>query len=120
MGIRYIYPGANPCAAALSLTDSAYHLFVPLLNTTPNLWVDFQYDPDSTMNPMFRLTNYGEPANLSDFSACQPSTLSLVDSNYILHIPELIFNGFSYRVNLTYVPSTDGLIWFMLSGVWTN
>ena len=43
-----------------------------------------------------------------------------MDSNYILHIPELIFNGISYRVDLTYVPTTDGLIWFMLSGIWAN
>ena len=55
-----------------------------------------------------------------DYSACQPSTLSLTDANYILHIPELIFDGISYRIDLTYVPTTDGLIWFMLSGVWAN
>ena len=58
--MRYIYPGANPCAASLSLTDSTYHLFVPIVNTNPNLWVDFQYDPASSTNPMFRLTNSGE------------------------------------------------------------
>jgi hypothetical protein len=124
MGMSYIYPGANPCAASLSLTDSAYHLFVPIVNTNPNfwvniqyLWVNFQYDPGSTVIPMFRLTHSDESANLSDYSACQPSTMSLVDGNYILHIPELIFNGISYRVDLTHVPTTDGLIQFMLSGM---
>ncbi len=69
-----------PALASLSLTDSAYHLFVPIVNTNPFLWVNIQYlwisfsDPDSTTNPMFRLTNSGEPANPSDYSACQPST----------------------------------------------
>ena len=120
LGMCYIYPGANPCAASLSLTDSTYHLFVPIVNTSPYLWIDLQYDPAPSTNPMFMLTNSGEPANLSDSIACQTSTLSTMGSNYILHIPELIFNGISYRVNLTYVPSTDGLIWFMLSGIWTN
>jgi hypothetical protein len=120
LGICYIYPGADPCAASLSLTDSTYHLFVPIVNSNPNLWIDFLYIPDASTNPMFRLINFGEPVNLGDFSACQPSTLSLVNSNYVLHIPELIFGGFSYRVDLTQVPTTDGLIWFMLSGVSAN
>ncbi len=120
MGMRYIYSGANTCAASLSLTDSANRLFVPIVNTNPCLWLDFQYDPDSTMNPMFRLINSGETETLSNYSTCQPSILSLIDSNYILQIPELIFDGISYRVDLTYVPTTDGLIWFMLSGAWTN
>jgi len=119
-GMRYIYPDADPCGASLTLTDSAYRLFVPIVNTNPNLWVDFQYDPASSSNMMFRLANSGQTANPSDYSTCQPSTLSLVDSNYILHIPELLFNGISYRVDLTYVPTTDGRIWFMPSGVWTN
>ena len=122
LGMRYIYPGANPCAASLSLTltDSAYHLFAPILNTNPNLWVDFQYDPAPSTNMMFKLTNSGETTNPDGYKVCQPSTLSLTDTNYILHIPELIFDGISYRVDLTYVPTTDGLIWFMLSGAWAN
>jgi len=120
LGMQYIYPGQNPCAASLAMTDSTYHLFVPIINTTPSLWVEFQLNPDSTINPMFRLINSGEPANPSGTSACQPSTLSLVDSNYILHIPELIFDNVSYRIDLVYVPTTDGLIWFTLAGVWAN
>ncbi|MBI5594350.1 MAG: matrixin family metalloprotease [Deltaproteobacteria bacterium] len=120
LGMRYIYPGANPCAASLSLTNSPYHLFVPILNTTPNLWVDFQNDPSLSTNMMFRLINYSETTNPDGYKVCQPSILSWVDGNYILQIPELIFDGTSYRIDLTYVPTTDGLIWFMLSGVWTN
>jgi hypothetical protein len=120
MGMRYIYPGANTCAASLSQTVSANRLFVPIVNTNPCLWLDFQYEPDATMNPMFRLINYGQTETLSNYSTCQLSTLSLIDSNYILQIPELIFDDISYRVDLTYVPTTDGLIWFMLSGVWAN
>lgn len=115
MGMQYIYPGENPCAASLSLTDSAFHIFVPIVNTNPNLWLDIQYDPNATTKLMFRLVNSGEPSNPSRYSTCQPSTLSLIADNYILHIPEMIFDGISYRVDLTYVPTQDGLIWFMLS-----
>ncbi len=117
MGMRYIYPGANPCAASLSLTGSTYHLFVPIINTNPNLWGDFLYDP-AVSTTQVRLTNFGETTNPDGCEISQSSTLTLVDSNYILHIPEVIFDGISYRIDMTYVPTTDGLIWFMLSGVW--
>jgi hypothetical protein len=117
LGMRYIYPGENPCAAYLSPTDLAYHLFVPIVNTNPDLWLDLQHDPNSTTKMMFRLINSGGASIPSDYSTCRPSTLSLIGSDYLLHIPELIFEGLSYRVDLTYVPTQDGQIWFMLSDV---
>jgi hypothetical protein len=119
-GIRYIYPAENPCAATLSQSDSTYDLFVPMINTTPNIWADFQYDSASSTNMMFRLINSGENPNPDAYKACMPSTLSLSDGNYVLHIPELIYSGVSYRLDLTHVPTTDGLVWLMLSGVWAN
>jgi hypothetical protein len=119
-GIRYIYPAENPCAASLSLSGSAYDLFVPTVNTTPNTWADLQYDPASSTNTMFRLINSGENPSPDAYKACQPSTLSMSDGNYVLHIPELIYGGVSYRLDLTHVPTTDGLTWFVLSGIWAN
>ena len=107
-------------SATLSQKDSAYRLHVPIVDTTSYLWTDFQYDPISATSLMFKLTNYGVLTNLEGYRACNLSTLSLVDGNYVLHIPLLIFDGVSYRADLIYVPTTDGLIWFMLSGVWAN
>jgi hypothetical protein len=107
-------------AASLSLETSAYHLYVPVIETTPILWADLLYDPSPEMGLMFRLKNYGVLPNLNDFRSCNMSNMSEVDGNYVLHIPVLIFNGVSYRVDLTYVPTTDGTIWFMLSGFWLN
>ena len=120
-GMRYIYPGANPCAASLSLmTDATFHLHVPVVDTDPVLWIDFLYEPALSSSPMFRLVHSGDPASPSDFADCLISNLSLVNGNYILHIPELIYNGVSYRAELTYFPTTDGWIWFIPSGAWAN
>ena len=107
-------------SASLSLDTSAYRLHVPIIDTSPHLWVDLQYDPAFGTGLMFRLTDFGVLTNLNDFRSCNQSTLSLVDGNYVLHIPVLILNGVSYRVDLTYVPTQDGSIWFMPSGVWLN
>ena len=68
-----------------------------------------------------RLTNFGETPNPDGCEISQSSTLTLVDSNYILHIPEAISDdGISYQIDLIYLPTTDGLIWFIVSGVWEN
>ena len=119
LGMRYIYPGEDPCTASLTQTGSTYRLFIPIVNTNPSLWGDFLYDP-TISTTMFRVTNYGEITNPDGYKACQPSTLTLVGGNYILHIPEAIFDGISYRIDLTYVPTSDGLTWYMLSGIWAN
>ena len=107
-------------AASLSLETSAYQLHVPAVNTTPYLWADFQYDPIPASNLMFRLTNFGVLKNLNEFRSCNLSSLSLVGGNYVLHIPVVIFEGVSYRVDFIYVPTMDGSMWFMLSGAWVN
>ena len=107
-------------SATMSQKDSAYRLHVPIVDTTSYLWVDFQYDPIPATSLMFKLTNYGELTSLDDYRCCNLSILSLIDGNYVLHIPLLIFDGVSYRADLIYVPTADGLIWFMLSGVWAN
>lgn len=107
-------------SASLSLETSAYHLNVPIIDTTPYLWADLMYDPVQAAGIMFRLTDYGILENLNDFRSCNVSNLYLADGNYILHIPVLILNGISYRVDFTYVPTTDGIIWFMLRGIWPN
>jgi hypothetical protein len=119
-GLRYIYPGEKPCSAALYLSDAAYRLYVPIINTNPNLWADFQYDPSLLPNMMFRLTGSGETAEPDRYLDCQPSSLYLSEAGYTLHIPELVFDGASYRVDLTHVPTGDGLIWFFVSGLWAN
>ena len=107
-------------AASLSPDASAYQLHVPIIDPAPYFWADLQYDPIPGTSQMFRVTDYGLLANLDAYRACNLSTLSLVDGNYVLHIPMVVFDGVSYRVDLTYVPTTDGQIWFMLSGVWLN
>jgi hypothetical protein len=104
-------------SASLSLEASAYCLTVPVIDTTPYLSADFQYDP---IRGMFWLANYKELANSNDYRFCNLSTLSLIDGNYVLRIPSVIFDGRSYRVELTYMPTVDGTIWFMLSGAWLN
>jgi hypothetical protein len=121
---NYYFPCGNKDklvnSASLSLESSAYHLYVPIIDATPLLWVDLLYDPNPATSLMFRVNNYGVLTNLNDFKSCNLSSLSLVDDNYVLHIPVLIINGVSYRVDLTYVSTTDGQIWFMLSGFWYN
>ena len=107
-------------SATLSQKDSAYRLHVPIVDTTSYLWTDFQYDPISATSLMFKLTNYGVLTNLEGYRACNLSTLSMIDGNYVLHIPLLIFDGVSYRADLIYMPTTDGQIWFMLTGFWAN
>jgi hypothetical protein len=107
-------------SAALAQKSSAYQLHLPIIDPVPYLWADFQSDPVSATSLMFKITNYGVLTNLEGYRACNLSTLSLIDGNYVLHIPLLIFDGVSYRADLIYVPTTDGLIWFMLSGFWAN
>jgi hypothetical protein len=107
-------------SAALSQKSSAYQLHLPIIDPVPYLWADFQYDPIQSTSLMFKLTNYGVLTNLEGYRACNLSTLSMIDGNYVLYIPLLIFDGVSYRADLIYVPTTDGLIWFMLSGFWAN
>jgi len=106
-------------SASLSLKNSAYHLNVPIVDMDPYFWVDFLYDSAQATSLMFKMVNSGG-LSLDDYKSCNLSTLSLVDGNYILHVPAMIFDGVSYRVDLTYVPTTDGLVWFMLSGAWLN
>jgi adhesin/invasin len=107
-------------SAALAQKSSAYQLHLPIIDPVPYLWADFQYDPIPSTSLMFKLTNYGVLTNLDGYRACNLSTLSLTDGNYVLHIPLLIFNDVSYRADLIYMPTTDGQIWFMLSGFWAN
>ncbi len=107
-------------SASLYQEASAYQLRVPIVDTTPYLWVDFQYAPIPGASLMFRLSDSGVLTNLDGYRSCNLSSLSLVDGNYVLHIPIVILNGVSYRVDLIYVPTTDGQIWFMLSGAWLN
>ena len=104
-------------SASLSLEASAYRLSVPVIDTIPYLSADFQYDP---IRGMFWLANYKKLENSYDYRFCNLSTLSLIDGNYVLRIPSVIFDGRSYRVELTYMPTVDGTIWFMLSGAWLN
>ena len=107
-------------SASLTQKASTYQLRVPIINTTPYLWADLQYDPIPGTTLMFRLSDLGVLKSLDNYKYCNLSILSLVGGNYVLHIPELIYDGVSYRADLTYVPTTDGQIWFMLSGAWLN
>ncbi|MFH0997777.1 MAG: invasin domain 3-containing protein [Pseudomonadota bacterium] len=107
-------------SASLSQEASTYQLHLPIIDTTPYIWADLQYDPIPGTNLMFRLKDSGVPAILDGYKTCNLSNLSLVDGNYVLQIPVVILDGVNYRVDLTYVPTTDGQIWFMLSGIWLN
>jgi len=107
-------------SASLAQKASTYQLRVPIINTAPYFWADFQYDPIPGTTLMFRLSDLGVLTNLNNYRYCNLSILSLVGGNYVLHIPQLIYDGVSYRADLIYVPTTDGQIWFMLSGFWAN
>jgi hypothetical protein len=107
-------------SASLSLESSAYQMHVPIIDPSPYLWVDFQYDPVQSLGLMFRVTDFGAIANLNDYRSCNMSTLSQFEGNYVLHVPVLVYNDVSYRADLTYIPTTDGQIWFMLTGAWLN
>lgn len=73
-------------------------------------WFDFQQVTTPSGEFMFKVIDFGLVANPADFSACQTSIFSF--NNYILHIPDMIFNGGYYQFDLQYIPTTDGLIWF--------
>ena len=107
-------------SASLTQKASTYQLRVPIIDTTPYLWADLQYDPIPGTTLMFRLSDLGVLTNLDNYRYCNLSILSLVGGNYVMHIPQVIYDGVSYRADLTYVPTTDGQIWFMLSGLWAN
>lgn len=106
--------------ASLALEGSTYRLHVPIIDMNPYVWADFQYDPVQGTGLMFRLSDAGVLTNLDEYRACNMANLSLVDGNYVLHVPVVMLNGISYRVELTYVPTTDAQMWFMLSGAWLN
>ncbi len=114
--------GKNKLVNSASLSQDAadYQLHIPIINSTAFVWVDLLYDPIPEIGLLFRLINYGEIENLDAYSSCNMSTLFKVEEKFILHIPQMTFNGVSYQVDLNYVPTTDGKIWFALSGVWLN
>lgn len=107
-------------SASLSLQNAAYHLYIPIMNALPYLWADLQYDPMQPASLMFRLVNCGVLTDLNSYQSCNLPTLSLVNNNFVLQIPVMLFDGISYRVELTYIPTMDGTFWFMLNGAWPN
>lgn len=101
----------NTCAATLSAN---LKLHVPILTYNGQTYaVDFQYSPESD----FTLTSVSALSDPSTFSSCVPSTLTY---DFMLHIPVIMYNEVSYKVDLTYVPATDNSVRFKLTGATVN
>ena len=107
-------------SASLSQDASAFNLHIPIIGSTSYFWVDLEYDPVPEIGLVFRLKNYGDIEDLDSYRSCNMATLFKGENNYILHIPNVMYNGVSYQTDLAYVPTTDGKIWFSISGIWLN
>lgn len=107
-------------AASLSQASSTYELNVPVIDTSPYLWANLQWDPVMDTGLMFRLADYGVVSTLSGNQTCNISNLNQVNGNYVLHIPTVTYGSQSYQVDMTYVPTADGTVWFLLSDIQPN
>jgi adhesin/invasin len=107
-------------SASLSQDASAFNLHIPIIGSTSYFWVDLEYDPVPEIGLVFRLKNYGDIEDLDSYRSCNMATLFKGENNYILHIPNVMYKGVSYQTDLAYVPTTDGKIWFSISGIWLN
>jgi hypothetical protein len=107
-------------ASSLSQDAFTFQLHIPIVASNSYFWADLEYDPVPDIGLVFRLKNYGDIENLDSYQSCNMATLFNVDEKYILHIPNVMYNGISYQTDLAYVPTTDGKIWFSISGIWLN
>ncbi|MBF0566868.1 MAG: hypothetical protein HQK89_16710, partial [Nitrospirae bacterium] len=103
--------GGNNCAASVSSSASTslvVHIPVITYNGS-NFWADLQYhSAGSTLT----VVNAGIVSDASPFNNCTASTLT---SDFKLHIPVIIINGVSYRLDLQYNGSA-----FEITGIGTN
>ncbi|MBI5640918.1 MAG: hypothetical protein HZA17_10880 [Nitrospirae bacterium] len=97
---------------------SNFSLDLPIVNVSgTNLFADLQYVPGTTSDIMLKLTDYGTITDSGSFSGCQASTLTFDGSNFKLHVPLARYSNSGFTLDLQYVPSTDGQIWFRLTSV---
>lgn len=101
---------ATNCTATLTGSSTDLTLTIPALSFSGSLYsasLKYHYSTDSHI--WFYVLNAAGATQ----DCANPATLSLNASNaYILHIPILLYQNISYKVDLEYVPYTDGLVWF--------
>lgn len=103
----------NKCAASVS-EGLTVHIPILIYNSS-YFWADLQYN---SSNSTLALSNAGAiSGDTSAYSNCISSTMS---SGFKLHIPSLNLNGVSYWLDLQYTPTTDGLVWFAITGAGAN
>jgi len=82
------------CAATL---DQDLSIQVPYLSYDGNLFrAEFSHVPDTLT---FNLVDYETVTDVTAFEGCSPATLS---STFLLKIPNLLFGGASYWLDLQY------------------
>jgi Photosynthesis system II assembly factor YCF48 len=103
-------PVSGACTATLS-ADLSLHIPVIAFDGT-DLWADESCGSATDGTVLCRVTGYGE-ANPADFKNCQAATLS---AEFDLHVPATIYSNISYEAEFEYLPTSDGQIWFKLTG----
>jgi len=104
--------GANECASTLSNDLKLLH--IPALSFSGNLYLlDIEYVSTTDGFIWFKYTNI----SASTVSDCgNPASLFVDDSSkYILRVPLIFLGTTSFWLDLVYVPTTDGLIWFKVT-----
>jgi hypothetical protein len=101
------------CTARL-LLDLSLHVPVVIYDGSY-----FQADAEcqsSNGDILCRLTNYSS-VNPDDFSDCDHSTLS---PDMKLHIPAGVYDNISYNAAFEHIPTSDGQMWFRMTGAERN
>lgn len=90
-----ILQSESVCSATL---DSQLSIHIPyLVYDSMPYWADFTY-VTNTLD--FKLVNYGNVTDAAAFEGCTPAILS---NSLLLHIPNLMFNGTSYWLDLQFM-----------------
>lgn len=102
------------CTASLA---GDFSLSVPIINLdTTYLTVDMQY-LQATTDSMFEVTSAGSVLNPVNYNGCQAATLISENGIYKLHIPKVNYQNSYYTLDLEYVPTSDGKVWFRVNAV---
>ncbi|MFZ2198777.1 MAG: DUF1566 domain-containing protein [Thermodesulfovibrionales bacterium] len=90
--------GTNNCAATLNPNDLSMH--IPVLDFAgSSYWLDFNY----VAGLDFAMASVGWLTDTTPYSNCAHSTLS--ETNLDIHVPTLMFSGYSFWVDFMYQSS---------------
>lgn len=106
--------GRNPCFATLS---GSLGLEVPALRVLGN-WYDCRFDLRS-MGPGGQAGVWLllESVNTAPTRECSnPSRIFGKQGQFVLRLPVVLYGAQSYWAQFVYSPSSDGMIWFQLTG----